>query len=570
MNSSKALWLVVIGSTLGILFASVSTYDFVQHLDRQVHGVHCSFVPGLGNPDISGTSGCQATMMSPYSSVWRQTLWGGLPISLPAISVFAFLLFLAFELIASGRSNHRQATGMLLLATLVPALTSAVMAYIALATLGAACKLCIGIYVASGLCLLGAFMTWYAAKQYEHLRLSALDNDDALGDLGEDDETPHLPLHQAPPLTSGHVFAAIGLGVVFVALPVGAYVAAAPDQDRFIAQCGTLDYPGDRYEVMVPVGPQSGGAPVIEVLDPLCPACRAFEQHLGGTGLDARLNRQMLLFPLDNACNWMVESAVHPGACTVSEAVLCAGDQAGEVIAWAFAEQDAIRAATAQDPRAAKRMVQKAFPKLARCVGGAAVRARLNKSLRWAVSNRLPLMTPQLYIAGVKLCDEDLDLGLEYALSFLLRHHQQGTLPQVKTKLAPEPPAFMQEEATADAAAPDTLNAEEALENLPRDEAPDSQTPGNDDPDTAKQTDRDPALDNSDAADQDDPDSEDLSDDEQIDRPSVQPRADDEDSFEDVAEPEELPLEPSDEPDDVPQDSPSPPEPNEFPKEESP
>ncbi|MFO0002032.1 MAG: hypothetical protein ACK559_12955, partial [bacterium] len=48
---------LLVGAAAGLLFSAVSTYDFAQHLDRQVHGLHCSFVPGLGTPDATGTSG---------------------------------------------------------------------------------------------------------------------------------------------------------------------------------------------------------------------------------------------------------------------------------------------------------------------------------------------------------------------------------------------------------------------------------------------------------------------------------------------------------------------------------
>ena len=42
------------------------------------------------------------------------------------------------------------------------------------------------------------------------------------------------------------------------------------------------------------------------------------------------------------------------------------------------------------------------------------------KSLRWAVANALPVMTPQLFVDGKRLCDEDTDLGLEYTLTQML------------------------------------------------------------------------------------------------------------------------------------------------------
>jgi hypothetical protein len=93
-----------------------------MHLDRQVHDVHCSFVPGLSGPD-SGESGCQVTLISPYSSVFRSSLWGGVPISLPAMGVFAFLLFFAVEVVLSGRQRDPRATGFLALATALRKIT---------------------------------------------------------------------------------------------------------------------------------------------------------------------------------------------------------------------------------------------------------------------------------------------------------------------------------------------------------------------------------------------------------------------------------------------------------------
>ena len=81
-------------------------------------------------------------------------------------------------------------------------------------------------------------------------------------------------------------------------------------------------------------------------------ARRARRSSSGSTrrGSPSALDRKAMLFPLDNTCNWMVTEATHPGACTVSEAVLCAGDKAPEVIAWAFEEQDRIRSETKADP----------------------------------------------------------------------------------------------------------------------------------------------------------------------------------------------------------------------------
>jgi hypothetical protein len=275
----------------------------------------------------------------------------------------------------------------LLVASLVPLATSAVYAGIAVFELGELCKVCLGIYASSGgVFVAAAVLVWTTAGDRPW---SALPR--AMAELG-----------------------------AFVLAPVLLYVVLAPDFSRFVGACGTLEKMADPAGVLLAIGANPGGAPAVEVLDPLCPACAAFEGRLTGSGLDARLDRKAVLFPLDNSCNWMVGSTVHPGACTVSEALLCAGEGAADVLAWAFAHGEEIRTATAADPEAARRMVLAAFPRLDGCVGTDKTRQKLNRSLRWAVQNQLPIVTPQLYVSGRKLCDEDTDLGLDWALPRLI------------------------------------------------------------------------------------------------------------------------------------------------------
>jgi uncharacterized membrane protein len=440
------LVLVLVGAIVGVVFAAISTYDFVQHLDRQVHSLHCSFIPGVTH---TGESGCQVAMLSPYSSVFRAQIWGGIPISLAATSVFAFLVFYTLDLMVTRRKDDPRATGFLALATALPAATSLVMLAISLSKLGTVCKLCVCIYVASAACLIGALVVWRTAAR-------------ARRDSGPvEPRIDHRDRHRGEPAfvarakaaSSGHLIA-VGVdtgpasggflaamfvaGVAFVAVPVALYLAMAPDHARFIGTCEGLPRPDDTYGVMVRVERGAAhGAPTIEVLDPLCPACKAFEQRLDASGLADRLDRKAVLFPLDSTCNWMVTETTHPGACTVSEAVLCAGDKAPDVIAWAFEEQERVRAAAKTDPAAAARIVKQRFPELAACVGSPDARSRLNKSLRWIVANNIRVLTPQVFIDRVKLCDEDVDLGLEYTLSNMLERHAQGKLAPVPLEKGP-------------------------------------------------------------------------------------------------------------------------------------
>ena len=98
------------------------------------------------------------------------------------------------------------------------------------------------------------------------------------------------------------------------------------------------------------------------------------------------------------------------------------------MIKWAFEVQDQIRADTAKDPTAAARYVKQRFPELAQCVGSPEAKSKLNKSLRWSVANNIHVLTPQLFVDNTKLCDEDVDLGLEFALTIMLDRHDKGTL----------------------------------------------------------------------------------------------------------------------------------------------
>jgi uncharacterized membrane protein len=385
------LIVALIGSALGFTFAAVSSYDFIAHLDRQVHGLHCTFLPGLGGTE-AGESGCHTTMMSPYSSVLRDSVWGGVPISLPAMAVFAFLLFWGILIWQSPRVHDARATGFFSIASLLPVVASLGMATIAVRELDALCKLCVGIYIASALTAIGAFGTYLRAQRTAHEATRANMSYGALG-----------------------LAFALGCAVVFAA--AGAYALAAPDFQRFVGACGKLEKPADPQHALITIG--SGAPTVLEVLDPLCPSCRAFERRFSRLELSKRAKRELLLFPLDNTCNWMVDRALHPGACAISEALLCAGDRVEEVLAWAFDEQDAIVAKERAQAGSAGQLARAKFPFLASCLGSSKARAKLNAALRWAVTNKLPVLTPQLYVDGTRLCDADTDLGLDYMLTRL-------------------------------------------------------------------------------------------------------------------------------------------------------
>ena len=466
----------------GLFFSGVSTSDFTAHLDRQTHGLHCSFIPGADTPDVTGTSGCHATLMSPYSSVMRDSVWGGIPVSLPSMAVFAYLVVCAITILLLGKEAEKRATGYQALAWALPFLTSGIFGYLSLHELDAACKICIGIYASSTLGMITSILAFAKAghraplaaamravdddervidarigislaslptgsedtideRGYEPPQEARRDEDEAdvpakklrlatasemdrrlrAGNVNRRKSTPDAPL----PTSWGALALAFVAGLGFVFVPVAAYAMNAPDFDSFVGACGTLAHPEDAGHVLVALGPQTGAATMIEVLDPLCPSCRGFERRFSAHPAAAQMSRKVLLFPLDGTCNWMVDGAVHPGACVVSQAVLCAEGDAEEVLAWAFEHQEEIRTATTADEGAAARMIQERFPNLRSCIGSARVQAQLNRSLRWAVANQLPVLTPQVYVNNTRICDEDTDLGVDYVLTRLLERGAQ-------------------------------------------------------------------------------------------------------------------------------------------------
>lgn len=397
----KALIALAVCALAGVIFAGVSSYDFIAHLDRQVHSITCSIVPGLGAKDASGSSGCHAVLMSPYSSVLRELTWGGIPIALPALGVFAFLLFRAVDLMFHPQVGRRE-TRFLIAATALPVLTSIVYAIISAAKIGTFCKVCIGIYAAS----LGVLVAAVVA----HVMVGG---------------RPEPSEKGSPWGLWAFYFVE---GVAMVALPVLAYLVFKPAYSDALLHTSGLRHPEDRYGVML--DSRGGGrVPAVEVLDPLCPACKAFSERIAASGLAEQLHIKYLLFPLDKECNWMVNDSLNPGACAVSEALLCAGERAPAVLSWVFANQDDLRARGAGGQATVYALIKQEFPELAGCVGQPAVRARVNKSLRWIVTNSLPVLTPQLFVGNQKLPDEDTDLGLDYVLARMLA---QGPAKEVR------------------------------------------------------------------------------------------------------------------------------------------
>jgi len=383
------LWLVFVVAVVGAWFSAVSTADFVEHLDGQTHEIHCSVSPVAAQTDAA--SGCMAAMFSPYSSLFRTSVWGGVPIALPAFGVFAFLAALALALALARRVDRRD-TFFLLLATLVPVGASAVYATISATQLGTFCTMCVGIYVASGLAFLLALVGQLRARS---------------GD---------------GPLPWGRWVLWFGEGVVVVGGLVLLYVALVPGDRPSVSQgCGALVEEPSEETFVLTLPATAGAVPALEILDPLCPSCRALDQRLAASGFDKQLARKVVVFPLDTCVpNDVTRQRTHPGACTVSYAMLCAPGSAHEILAYAFAEQERLLELGKTNEAALKADLEQRFPAVKGCIGSAKVKAELTKIRKWAARNAIELRTPQLMVAGTRVCPQNEDLGLEYTLTRML------------------------------------------------------------------------------------------------------------------------------------------------------
>lgn len=381
------LLLLALAAVFGAVMAGVSTRDFISHLDGQVHAIACSVMPG--GEAVIGQSGCKEAMLSPWSSLFRQRYWGGLPVSLLGFAVFAFMAALGVAVAVRGRITRRD-TGFVLLASLVPVGASVVWGTLAATRLGEFCQVCVGMYVASGLILLFGLIA--------HVRAAP----------------------GSGPWPWGRHGVWFLEGVLAVGLLAGLYAMRAPEDRKSLDGCGSLVSPEDKKGVLLSM-PGQGQTPALAVLDPLCPACRSFDQRLRLSGLDAQMSLKVLLFPLDSQCNWMVKTSLHPGACQVSEAMLCSPAEADDILAWSFENQEHLLELGQNDPKALGDEILARWPAAKGCLGTARARDRVTSGLRWAVDNALPVLTPQLYVDGTRLCDEDTDLGLEFTLHRMLQ-----------------------------------------------------------------------------------------------------------------------------------------------------
>ncbi|AKT38365.1 vitamin K epoxide reductase family protein [Chondromyces crocatus] len=432
MPSRAPRWpaaLALFASLLGLAFGASSTFDYIKHLDRQVHDLHCSFVPGLSVAEGADTA-CRTAMYSPYAAFFRDRYWGGIPISLFAVGAFAFFAAFSLYYLLAGRHAPRRAPQFLLLAGVTPLLVSVGMLLVSLLRLGSICTTCAGIYVSSTLLAIASIAA------FVHDRREAR-TDAFLGAAAPAPFPPQVPLAgeaqaiaptviddaPAPARRPGSPLLLLawltGLAI-FAVTPALLYLSALPSYSSYLTGCGKLEKPTETTGALLQVGSR-GGQQATLFVDPLCPTCKALHQRLVAEGIFDQLDTTLVLFPLDSDCNWMLDRPMHKGACLVSKAILCSEHRALSVLEWAYDEQDALLAEANAGGGLAniQARIRTRWPGLDTCIESKQTQQRLDKMLRHAVDNKLPVSTPQMFLGDTRLCDEDSDIGLAYAVTKL-------------------------------------------------------------------------------------------------------------------------------------------------------
>ena len=428
------------GAALGTFFSAFSTHDYALHLDRQLHGTHCSFVPGLVDT-AGGDNACTAAMYSPYSALFRRALWGGIPIALLGLGAFAFFLVASIALLSAPRAGSRRVWQAYGLASITPLLASLVMFVISLLKVHAFCKLCMGMYVGSALLAAGGIVALVkivrpAAKGmapvdpflHEEPRVRPQHRPGHIATqpmipLGQPVQAgaPYAAAHEPLPLGSMLgplvLFGVLGL---FVLLPAVVYAASMPDYRTKIVSCGTIAQPTEKHGALVKLATLHPKRPALLFVDPLCPTCKAFHERLEGEGIFEQLDVSVAIFPLDDDCNWMVDRALHPGACELARGFLCSEGKAREYLEWAYDNQAELepigKVGGKAGNEAIRAKIRTRFVGLDACMDSKETKQRLDRTLQFAVANKIPVSTPQMMLGAQRICDEDTDLGMAYTM----------------------------------------------------------------------------------------------------------------------------------------------------------
>ena len=275
--------LALCGATLSVILA---------RLHARAHAGFSSFCA------ISDVVNCDRVATSRFS------VFLGLPVAVWGAFGYGVAAVLAARALARARRGGAASTGLLFAVAAVAVAASVALAIVSKAAIGAWCLLCVASWV-TAVALLAA--AWRACPAGPAAAVAA-----------------DLAAMRAQPARSA------GLALVLLAAVVGTraayprYWAARP------ARPGTVAPPaGARTPAPAPASATlAADRVVVEFSDYECPFCaRAHEQLalLRAARPDLEIVRRH--FPLDAACNPAVKRSIHPSACGLARAAICADAQ---------------------------------------------------------------------------------------------------------------------------------------------------------------------------------------------------------------------------------------------------
>jgi uncharacterized membrane protein/2-hydroxychromene-2-carboxylate isomerase len=268
-----ALW-----AALGLGLAGLALSLLLARIHSQAHAGETSFCT------ISETVNCDRVAVSPYSVVL------GLPVAVWGVVGFGLAAALSASGLARRRPHPGWPAGLLLLLGAFSAAASVALALVSKLAIGAWCLLCMGAWAVSLGLLLAARRACAPGGAAAAVR----------SDLGA-------------------VRAAPGRSAALAAALLAAVGLAAFSYPRYWARPA----PVARRAAAGPLPSQ-----VIEYTDFECPYCaRAHEEERAALAAHPGLTIVRRHFPLNDSCNPAVKRAIHPRACELARAAICAEAQ---------------------------------------------------------------------------------------------------------------------------------------------------------------------------------------------------------------------------------------------------
>ena len=243
---------------------------------------------------ISDSFNCETVAESPWS------VFLGMPVAVWGILGYLVMFFLM--VFGIGRLRLRSAFVALCAASMLSILTSAVLAVVSYCVICSFCVMCTVTYVINFLIFLTLI---FLAYRFKLLSAEAV--------------------HECVGLLRSHPLRVLILGLVLVTIAVlypRYWVKSEIMRNKGISSGVTSD--GHYW-----IGSEDAPLTITEFSDYLCPHCQRMHFHqrdlisLNSGGIKL-IHRH---FPLDNACNPLIKTPFHVGACLMAAASICSGKQ---------------------------------------------------------------------------------------------------------------------------------------------------------------------------------------------------------------------------------------------------